>query len=167
MQRIAQMSLICFLLVLAATAWAGGREPSRLFGRTVRRLLRASHVSQVANLAMGGRARHRGRCYARHRRHCEKWQNMRRFLRPLLERLKKVDGRAPVSIMTCRVDPTEPHLQTWLQEGVSLETHTADHPCPCLQGGRFEQAKSTFDACVDQLSAVPGSPPRRVSLSLL
>src|SRR5436190_6937281 len=30
------------------------------------------------------------------------------FLRPILERLKKIDGRAPVSIMTCTIDPATP-----------------------------------------------------------
>src|SRR5438105_5647731 len=29
------------------------------------------------------------------------------FLRPILNRLKKIDGRAPVSIMTCSVDPKD------------------------------------------------------------
>src|SRR5947209_16281051 len=41
----------------------------------------------------------------------EKWEQ---FLRPILNRLKKIDGRAPVSIMTCQIDPNDPHLQTWL-----------------------------------------------------
>src|SRR5947209_10712224 len=36
------------------------------------------------------------------------------FLRPILNRLKKIDGRAPVSLMTCSIDPKEPHLQQWL-----------------------------------------------------
>src|SRR2546426_8925080 len=53
----------------------------------------------------------------------EKWEA---YLRPILQRLKKIDGRAPVSIMTCQIDPADPHLQTWLQEGLSLETHTFD-----------------------------------------
>src|SRR5882724_7367639 len=42
------------------------------------------------------------------------------FLRPILNRLKKIDGRAPVSIMTCKVEPQDPHLQTWLKEGLSF-----------------------------------------------
>ena len=50
----------------------------------------------------------------------EKWEA---FLRPIINRLKKIDGRAPISIMTCQIDPKHPHLQTWLQEGLSLETH--------------------------------------------
>src|SRR5579859_948901 len=86
----------------------------------------------------------------------EKWEQ---FLRPILNRLKKIDGRAPVSIMTCQIDPKDPHLQTWLKEGVSLEVHTIDHPCPLLQKGDFAKAKSTYDRCVDLLNAVPGNRP--------
>src|SRR2546421_6852895 len=41
-----------------------------------------------------------------------------RFLRPILDRLKKIDGRAAVSIMSCRVDPADPQLQAWLKEGL-------------------------------------------------
>jgi len=81
------------------------------------------------------------------------------FLRPILDRLKKIDGRAPVSIMTCSVDPKEPHLQTWLKEGVSLEIHTYDHPCPLLKDGNFAKAKGTYDKCVDLLASVPNNKP--------
>ncbi|MFO0929350.1 MAG: polysaccharide deacetylase family protein [Gemmataceae bacterium] len=84
------------------------------------------------------------------------WEN---YLRPVLERLKKIDGRAPVSIMTCQIDPAEPHLQRWLKEGVSLETHTIDHPCPLLGRGGLETARSTFDRCVDLLHRVPNNRP--------
>lgn len=86
----------------------------------------------------------------------EKWEL---FLRPILERLKKIDGRAPVSIMTVKIDPKTEHLQKWLKEGVSLETHTADHPCPMFRKGDFAFAKTTFERCVDQLAEVPGSKP--------
>jgi putative membrane-bound dehydrogenase-like protein len=86
----------------------------------------------------------------------ERWE---KFLRPILNRLKKIDGRAPVSIMTCSIDPNHPHLQAWLKEGVSLECHTVDHPCPLLQGGDLAKAKSTYDRCVDLLNLVPNSRP--------
>src|SRR5205807_6283824 len=86
----------------------------------------------------------------------EKWET---FLRPILNRLKRIDGRAPVSIMTCQIDPKHEHLQKWLKEGLSLETHTIDHPCPLLQGGDFAKAKSTYDRCVDLLNEVPNSKP--------
>mgnify|MGYP000067765277 CR=1 FL=1 len=62
------------------------------------------------------------------------------YLRPILERLKEIDGRAPVSIMTCKADPADPQLQMWLKEGLSIECHTIDHPCPLLQGGDFAKA---------------------------
>ena len=84
----------------------------------------------------------------------ERWEE---FLRPVIERLKKIDGRAPVSIMTCQIDPREPHLQKWLAEGLSLETHTLDHPCPLLQNGDLEAARQTYDRCIDQMDTIPGS----------
>src|SRR5688500_992313 len=81
------------------------------------------------------------------------------FLRPILDRLKKIDGRAPVSIMTCKMEPGTAPLQSWLKEGLSIECHTADHPCPILGGGDFGRAKSTYDRCVDQMFAIPGNRP--------
>ena len=81
------------------------------------------------------------------------------YLRPILDRLKKIDGRAPISIMTNSIPPTEPHLQTWLAEGLSLETHTIDHPCPLLNGNDFLRAKSTFDRCIDLMTKVEGNLP--------
>jgi hypothetical protein len=81
------------------------------------------------------------------------------FLRPILERLKKIDGRAPVSIMTSRVDPKAPQLQAFLKEGVSLESHTFDHPCPCLKGGALGAAKATFDRAVDLVATIPNNRP--------
>ncbi len=81
------------------------------------------------------------------------------FLRPILQRLRKIDGRAPVSIMTNRIDPKDKHLQKWLKEGVSLETHTYAHPCPFFRSGKFSQAKETYDRCVDLMAAIPGNRP--------
>lgn len=81
------------------------------------------------------------------------------FLRPIFERLKAIDGRAPVSIMTKHVDVQDEQVRQWLMEGVSIEAHTLDHPCPCLQGGKLGVAKATFDRCVDLLSQIPGYRP--------
>jgi len=86
----------------------------------------------------------------------EKWEA---YLRPILERLKQIDGRAALSIMTCQIDPAHPHLQRWLKEGVSLEIHTIDHPCPLLSGGDLAKAKSTYDRCIELLASVPGNRP--------
>jgi putative membrane-bound dehydrogenase-like protein len=86
----------------------------------------------------------------------EKWEA---FLRPILERLKQIEGRAPLSIMTNQIKQDEPHLQRWLAEGVSLETHTDTHPCPLLAGGDLEKAKGDYDRCVDLLASVPRNKP--------
>jgi hypothetical protein len=80
------------------------------------------------------------------------------YLRPILRRLQQIDGRAPVSIMTCSVDPKDPQLQTWLKEGLSLECHTIDHPCPFFKIG-FDKAKSTYDRCIDLMNDIPGNKP--------
>ena len=86
-------------------------------------------------------------------------QKYEQFLRPILNRLKEIDGKAHLSIMTCTIKPDDPRLQKFLAEGVSLETHTIDHPCPLLAHGDFAAAKSTFDRCLDQLNAVPNNHP--------
>ncbi len=86
----------------------------------------------------------------------EKWEA---YLRPILNRLKQIDGRAPVSIFTCSIDPKQPHLQQWLEEGLSLEVHTIDHPCPLLKDGDLAKAKSTVDRCIDLLNEVPNNKP--------
>jgi putative membrane-bound dehydrogenase-like protein len=85
----------------------------------------------------------------------ERWEA---YLRPILRRLQKIDGRAPVSIMTCQIDPKDPHLQTWLKEGVSIETHTFDHPCPFFKIG-FDKAKATYDKAVDLMFEIPNNKP--------
>jgi putative membrane-bound dehydrogenase-like protein len=82
-----------------------------------------------------------------------------KFLRPVLQRLKSIDGRAPVSIMTNQIDPRDARLQSWLKEGLSLETHTIDHPCPLFKGGDFAKARSTYERCVDLMSEIPNSRP--------
>ena len=81
------------------------------------------------------------------------------FLRPILERLKRMDGRAPVSIFANVVEPSDPQLQTWLKEGLSLEVHTLAHPCPLLQRGSFTNAWNTYHGGVDLLNKVPGNQP--------
>ncbi|MEC8304717.1 MAG: polysaccharide deacetylase family protein, partial [Planctomycetota bacterium] len=53
------------------------------------------------------------------------------YLRPILDRLKKIDGRAAVSIMTNQVDPNDEQVSRWIREGVTIDVHTIDHPCPC------------------------------------
>ena len=81
------------------------------------------------------------------------------YLRPVLNRLKAIDGRAALSIMANQVSPTDPQLQTWLAEGVSIECHTLTHPCPFWTKGDFAEAARTYHACVDLMSQIPGNKP--------
>ncbi|HET6574553.1 MAG TPA: PVC-type heme-binding CxxCH protein [Fimbriiglobus sp.] len=153
--RFVLASLACCLAVVAAPGGDGNRlaylddldpyYPHRTFPRlTTPQWIGEDGVDAVVVLAIDDMRGH------------EKWEA---YLRPILERLKTIDGRAAASIMTCRIDPADPHLQTWLKEGVSLETHTIDHPCPILRKGDLAAAKSTYDRCVDLLAAVPNSKP--------
>ncbi|GIW86912.1 MAG: hypothetical protein KatS3mg108_1236 [Isosphaeraceae bacterium] len=82
-----------------------------------------------------------------------------RFLGPIVERLKQIDGRAPISIFTNRADPANPQLQAWLRAGLSLECHTTDHPCPLLQKGDFLSARQTYESCIDRLASIPNNDP--------
>lgn len=81
------------------------------------------------------------------------------YLAPILERLKKIDGRAPVSIFTNTADPSNPKLQEWLKAGLSIECHTSDHPCPLLQKGDFAAARKTYDSCIDRMASIPNNTP--------
>lgn len=81
------------------------------------------------------------------------------YLRPILDRLKAIDNRAAVSIMTNRIDPQDPQLQAWLQEGLSIDVHTWDHPCPCLANSHFAAALETYHKCVDVMASIPNNRP--------
>ncbi len=81
------------------------------------------------------------------------------FLRPILDRLKGIDGRAALSIFCTAVTPDDPQLALWLREGVSLEVHTLSHPCPILSKRDFTAAEKTFHGGVDLLNHVPGNTP--------
>lgn len=84
------------------------------------------------------------------------WKKYEDYLRPILTRLHEVAGKAPLSIMACSIDPKEPQLQRWLDEGLSIETHTVSHPCPLLCKKDFAAARNTYEQCVDTLSDIPG-----------
>ena len=81
------------------------------------------------------------------------------FCRPILERLKQIDGRAPVSIFCNTITLTEPLLQQWLKEGLSVEVHTLTHPCPLLAKGSFAAAANTYHGGVDLMNHIPNNLP--------
>jgi hypothetical protein len=86
-------------------------------------------------------------------------ERFEKHFRPTFNRLKQIDGRVPFSLMTNHVDRDHPLLAQWLREGLSLETHTFDHPCPCLHNLPEPDAKGTFDQSVDIMHDIPGSRP--------
>ena len=79
------------------------------------------------------------------------------FLRPILNRMKQVDGRAPVSIFATSVNPTDPQIQSWLAEGLTIESHTSNHPCPAMMAAGLNAAKATYDASIDNIATIPGT----------
>ena len=79
------------------------------------------------------------------------------YLRPILERLKKIEGHAPVSIYCNALEPDHPQFKTWLNEGLSLEVHTLSHPCPLLAKGNFQSAVNTVLGGIDLLNTIPGN----------
>src|SRR2546425_763621 len=78
-------------------------------------------------------------------------------IRPILDRLKQIHGRAPFSIMTIAIKADDPQLQPWLKEGVSLEVHTLTHPFPLLGKSNFQAAAETYFGCIDLLNQIPGN----------
>jgi len=81
------------------------------------------------------------------------------FIRPILERLKKIDGGAPFSIMCNKFPITNAIVETWLKEGVSLEVHTLTHPFPLLAKSNFVAAVNDYNGCIDMLNQIPGNKP--------
>lgn len=81
------------------------------------------------------------------------------FLRPLIDRIKRYQGRAGFTIFTNSIDPYDPLLMHLQNQGGSIEVHTLTHPCPLLQKRDLFEAKRTFDGCVDLLSRIPGGGP--------
>jgi putative membrane-bound dehydrogenase-like protein len=81
------------------------------------------------------------------------------LLRPILERLKQIDGRVPISIMSVAPKPDDPQYSRWLAEGLSLESHTLTHPCPLLAKTNFAAAAETFFSSISLMNQIPGNHP--------
>lgn len=81
------------------------------------------------------------------------------YLRPIIDRVASLPAGGGLSIMTNEVDPQDPQLQEWLNEGVGIEVHTLSHPCPCLKDGDFDAAADTYHGCVDLLGKIPNHRP--------
>lgn len=89
-----------------------------------------------------------------------------RFLTPLIQRLKKIDGRAPIAVMTCQAPPNSPTVQQLLKLGLSFDCHTFTHRFPFFRSNEghtadeaLKFARLDYLACLENLFAVPGNRP--------
>lgn len=55
------------------------------------------------------------------------------FLKPVLERLRKIDGRAPVTAFCLQLDPDDKLVHHMQKIGMSMECHTWTHPVPLMR----------------------------------
>lgn len=79
------------------------------------------------------------------------------YLRPILDRLKQIDGRAPVTIFSNKPDPNHPMLQQLLQEGCDFNVHTVSHPCPLFNEKGFQFSSDDVHNCTSMLNLIPGN----------
>ncbi len=88
------------------------------------------------------------------------------FLQSAIERLQRIDGRAPISIYTLQAQADDPWFQRMLKEGLSIEAHTFTHAVPyfrtdpsAMGGDSLGWCIRDFTDCVAGLSAALGTPP--------
>lgn len=88
------------------------------------------------------------------------------FLQPAIERLQRIDKRAPISIYTLQAQADDPWFQRLLKEGVSIEAHTFTHAVPYLRRDPSTMSQESlewcirdFTDCVAGLTAALGGPP--------
>ena len=134
-----------------------------------RPLPRRAGLPQADDPPVGRRGRGRGGRHAGDRRHDgQRRRSMRPFLRPILDRLKAIDGRAPVSIMTCKRRPRRPRAPALAQGGGEPRRPHADPPLPaCSSGGDFAEAKADGPRLHRPAQPDPRQPARRLPDALL
>ncbi len=81
------------------------------------------------------------------------------FLKPIVDRLRAIDGRGAVSVMTCHADPRDPLIQRLIEQGVTIEVHTIGHPCPLFAKGDFAAAVKAVHGGIDLVAQIPNNRP--------
>ena len=86
------------------------------------------------------------------------------FLKPAMDRLRQIDGRAPISVFCLQLDRDDALVQEMLRLGLSMECHTFTHPVPLMRGGTdgsdsLALARADFLGSVASLHEVVGSTP--------
>ncbi len=75
-------------------------------------------------------------------------------VRPIVERLKQIDGRAPLSLFASDVEPSAPPLRAWLSDGVRVEVLL-----PAITERNVARWKARYDETIDRLTARLGTVP--------
>jgi hypothetical protein len=81
------------------------------------------------------------------------------FLRPILERLKKIDGRAPVSIMT---NTSHRMIRSWRRgcaRGFRSKSTRSRIRARVSARRASRKRRATYHECVDLLASIPGNRP--------
>ncbi len=81
------------------------------------------------------------------------------LLRPMIERLQRIDGRAPITHFAVRIEPDDPLANQWIREGLSIDTHTWTHPCPFFALGDIDKIREEYDLSMDQKFQIPHNHP--------
>lgn len=79
------------------------------------------------------------------------------FLKPAVDRLKAIDGRAPISVYALQASADDLTMQRMLDEGFSIEAHTYTHAVPYFRTDPSSIGGSTLTWCIrDFLDCVSG-----------
>ena len=86
------------------------------------------------------------------------------FLKPIADRLKQIDGRAPISVFSLQLDPEDKIVQQMLAMGMSMECHTFTHPVPLMRAAKepndsLALVRTDYNKSVRSLVSVKGSLP--------
>lgn len=90
------------------------------------------------------------------------------FLKPAIDRLRRIDGRAPISVFCLQLDAEDELVQKMLRFGLSMECHTFTHPVPLMRAPEdtvatsedsLALARDDFLGSVKSLHGVVGSTP--------
>jgi len=89
------------------------------------------------------------------------------LIRPMIERLKAIDGRAPITHFALRCEADDPLVRRWLDEGLSIEAHTWTHPCPLFSMGELSRIREDHELSMDQKFRIPGNRPVGMRLTCI
>lgn len=86
------------------------------------------------------------------------------YLTPVLERLRKIDGRSHLSVMVGALGPDDRRLRAWVDAGLGLESHPVRRTRPLLGRDGFAAAREAVHGGLDRLARVPGNRPVAIRL---